>query len=241
VFALRERVVVIVAVTVVVLVGVTGFALAATARSQYAAQRDSKARRQVASWLLPIEEFRTDNGSYAGMTVDLLRRYSSLVDWTGATLSYVSRDRYCIERRVPPIVSRAGSVAPIEGGTCSRERTQTAPLAHDGVPPDLPFVSEILSAGPPPWATADGDRKVAWLKAELMREPLETYWLQNGGSFAGANPAALADTGLAPPAFFSTLSVDTATAHTACLTIVDNTATVSLTEPAGVVHLGRCR
>ncbi len=239
-FALRERVVVAVAVTVVVLVGVTGFALAATARSLYAAQRESTARRQIASWLLPIEEFRTDNGSYAGMTVDLLQRYSQLVDWTGATLRYVSADRYCIERRVRPIFSRAGSLAPIDGGPCTRAHTQAAPLAHDGSPPDLPPVPEIISAGPPPWAK-QGNYEGAWLKAQLIRAPLETYWLQNGGSFAGASPAVLADSGLLPAAFLAKVSVDTATAHHACLTIVNETATVSLREPAGVVHLGRCR
>lgn len=241
VFALHGRVVVTVAATVVLLVGVTGIGLAATARSQYAAHRDSEARRQIASWLLPIEEFRSDNGSYSGMSVALLRRYSAVVDWSGVTLRYVGRDRYCIERQTRPIFSRAGSLAPIERGPCTRTRTQAAPLAHDGLPPDLPLVPEILFAGRPPWAM-DGDWQAAWSEAEFMRAPLESYRLENGGSFAGASRAALVRTGLAPLFVFvvAAVSVDSATARAACLTVIDKTATVSLTEPAGVVRLGRC-
>ena len=296
-FSGQEKTLTFAAIALIVAVGVGGAGLATATRLPQSVSAQVKARQQVASWLLPVEEFRTDNGSYAGMNLRLIARYELNADWTGARLVMVSRERYCIERDVRPVVSRAGSLAPIVSGPCTRAATMAAPLAHDDVPPDLPATADLLPVWGAGWyrreltqlpmqdiiaafptrvarffifgvigescvasrpgsltstsdvpCTLPADDEIhtvggpAWFLAELTRYPMQSYWLEHGGSYQGASTAKLRKTYGSSSwlNLHADIKIVTATRQGYCATISYRAVTVSLHGPDGPVTIAGC-
>ncbi len=242
--SLRQRTPTVAAVVLIVSLGLAGAGLAVAARTAQSATAQTKARQQLAQSLVPIEQFRADNGSYAGMTLALLSRYVGVWGMTiPVKVAFASPDRYCLETIHPPILSRAGSLAAIVSGPCTRAAIMAAPLAHDSTPPDMPKPYDTSTGAPghpPRWAT---DRTgLLWHLAEGTRPLMQGYWLEHGASFEGATSADLRQTyGWLPSLpWHIGIEIVSATQSAYCATLTLQGATLSLHGPRGRVTIGGC-
>jgi hypothetical protein len=242
----NQRALTVAAVSLIAAVGLVGATLAGAARTEALASARTTARQQLASWVVPVEQFRADNGGYAGMTTELVARYLPIggpdETWGDPEIAFASRNRYCIEWKTPPIFSRAGSLAPIVSGPCTRAATMAAPVAHYSSPPGIPMPASdtvFNNANRPPWAV--GPRGYLWLLAKLTRPLMQGYWFEHGGTFDGATGTELLRTygspwfGLHPD-----LEIVTTTRTTYCATISFRGTTVALNGPSRRVTIGGC-
>jgi hypothetical protein len=241
----RERTVSLAVVALTLLIGCAGFALAATEKQRQASTRALFVRRQIATWLAPVEEYRSDNGSYSGMSIARLDSYAPLfpVESPGARLRFVGADRYCIELGISSVYSRAGSLAPIVPGPCTRKATLAAPLAHDGRPPDLPTTPEIIVPRPPAWGKEPFGR--LWELAQAARWTFQSYWLEHHGSYQGLTAAAV-EAAYPPPLPWRSwssapvrMTIALATRRTFCATFRSENMTSSFYGPSGLIKTVR--
>jgi hypothetical protein len=181
--------------------------------------------------ILPIEEFYADNGTYTGMNARQLTSYDL---WNGVVVRFARGDHYCIQTSTKPVYSRAGSLAPVKRGPCTRSAALSATKAHDGVPPEVPKPNEWLSV-----PVVQGRIGTALAAPVIASRAMLTYWLDHG-SYVGATPRLLAERyGRTTPLWLA-FHVGFATATSYCVWSTVVGVAYHRIGPGGHVRPGSC-